>query len=397
MKKSDEMRKEIDALSAKISDLKNKEEFAEAAKWAGELNVLVDEYKAAKALEAEDIATVAKGTPAPTSNLPENELARRAFNKLVLHGGEGLTDEEKAAYKNVTNTSGNPGTPGQIEAVSSRGGYLVPTEQWMQIQDKRNEFTQLRDYITVRQTPYTSGKWPTISDQNLVFTAFDELTDIAEDDVAFGQANYTVEDKGLIIPVSNQIIDDASADIVDICGRELALAAVRSENAAVLGHLGTLAGTNGANATTISTHKALNEALFKNLPRKFYNNAKIYTNQSGFLFLANLDDGNNRPLLVPDVTAPDKYMYRGKEIVIVEDSLLENWSVTASSTTTEYAPFYIGNLAAYVWMFEKQGLELSISTEYLWRKYGTALRGVIRFGTVVYDSTAMVARKVALS
>lgn len=397
MKRSDEIRKSIDELSAKIEGLQQAEDYVEAAKWSGELTALVDQFKAAKAVEELDLQDMARGIPAPTaSNESEAELARKAFNKLVRRSRP--TDEEMAAYQNVTNTTGNPGTPGQIEAVSARGGYLVPTEQMMQIQDLRNEFTQLRNYITVRSTAYTSGTWPTISDQNLVFTAFDELTDIAEDDIEFGQASYSVSDKGLIIPVSNQLIDDASADIIDICGRELALAAVRSENTAILGHLSTLAGTGGASATTISSHKALNTALFKDLSRKYYNGAKIYTNQSGFLFLANLDDGNNRPLFVPDVTQPDKYTYRGKEIVVIEDSLLQNITVAGSgSSSTDYAPFFIGDLKSYVWMFERQGMELAISTEYLWRKYGTALRGVIRFGTIVYDSSAMIARKVQLS
>lgn len=393
MKKSDELRNEIDKLSAKIEELQNKEEFVEAAKWSGELNALVNQYKAAKALEEMEIKDMGKGAPAPASNVPENELARRAFNKLVKRAG-GLTDEERQAYKNVT---GSPGQPGQIESIPAKGGYLVPTEQMAQIQDLRNEFTQLRDYITVRSTNYTTGSWPTISDQQLVFQSFAELTDIPEGDISFGQANYTVEDMGLIIPVSNQLIDDANADIVDICGRELALASVRAENAAVIGHLDTLAGTGGASAPTISSHKALNEALFKGLNRKYYNNAKIYTNQSGFLFLANLDDGNNRPLFVPDVTQPDKYMYRGKEIVVIEDSLLENIETGSGASAKSYAPFFIGNLAEYVWMFERQGMELAISTEYLWRKYGTALRGVIRFGTTVYDSNAMIARKVELA
>ena len=389
MKKSDELRKEIDDLSVKIEDLQNKENFVEAAKWSSELNALVEQYKAAKALEEMEIKDLNAGAPVPApTNVPANELARRAFNKLVR--GKKPTDEEMSAYRNVTNSDGEPGAPGQIESVDARGGYLVPTEQMMQIQDLRNEFTQLRNYITVRQTSYTSGTWPTISDQNLNFVPFDELTDITEGDIGFGQASYTVSDRGLIIPVSNQLIKDASADIVSICGHELALASVRSENAAVLGHLNALAGEGGASATTITSYKALNDALFKGLNRKYYGGAKIYTNQSGFLYLANLEDGNNRPLFVPDVTEPDKYLYRGKEIVVIEDTLLPNYEASSKS----YAPFFIGNLAEYVWMFERQGMELAVSTEYLWRKYGTALRGVVRFGTTVYDSNAMIARKV---
>lgn len=390
MKKSDELRKAIDELSLKVTDLNSKEEYVEASKVSGEMASLVEQYKAAKALEEMDAMDMAKAKQpaASASNLSEAELARRAFNKLVR--GQRPTDEERNAYRNVT---GSPGTPGQIEATSAKGGYLVPTEQMAQIQDKRNEFTQLRNYITVRSTNYTTGTWPTISDQNLIFQTFAELADISEADISFGQADYTVSDMGLIIPVSNQLIDDASSDIVDICGRELALASVRAENAAVIAKLDALAGTNGATATTISSYKAIHKALFKDLPRKFYNSAKIYTNQSGFLYLADLDDGNNRPLFVPDVVQPDKYLFRGKEIVVIEDSLLPN--ITAS--TDEFAPFFVGNLAEYVWMFERQGMELAISTEYLWRKYGTALRGVIRFGTVVYDSNAMNAYKVKVN
>ena len=92
MKKSDELRNEIDKLSAKIEDLQNKEEFVEAAKWSGELNALVNQYKAAKALEEMEIKDMGKGAPAPASILYSGSSCalamttekRRTANRVIL-------------------------------------------------------------------------------------------------------------------------------------------------------------------------------------------------------------------------------------------------------------------------------------------------------------------------
>ena len=62
-------------------------------------------------------------------------------------------------------------------------------------------------------------------------------------------------------------------------------------------------------------------------------------------------------------------------------------------------PFYynIGNMADYVMFFERQGVEIAVSTEYFFGKYGTALRCVVRFGVAADDTDALKAYKVALS
>ena len=83
----------------------NKEEYVEASKVSGEMASLVEQYKAAKALEEMDAMDMAKAkSAASTSNLSEAELARRAFNKLVR--GQRPTDEERNAYRNVTGAPG---------------------------------------------------------------------------------------------------------------------------------------------------------------------------------------------------------------------------------------------------------------------------------------------------
>ena len=110
------------------------------------------------------------------------------------------------------------------------------------------------------------------------------------------------------------------------------------------------------------------------------------------MWLSNLDDGQNRPLLVPDVTQPNTYRYRGKEIVVIPNSTLPNTTISSK----DYAPFFIGDMRSYITFFERQGVELATSTELYFRKYGTALRAVIRFGVTVTDPNAVTAVKVEL-
>lgn len=393
MKRSDEFKNAISEKSREIDQFQNNGEMSKAVAAADELNKLVDEYKVELAKESADFKNFkANATQVTTPAVDTAKLRNRAFNKLVFGFGN-LTDEERGAYFNV---SGSPGQPAQVESIPAKGGYLVPEEQMSTLQEFRKAYVALKDYVTVVSTNTTSGRWATFPAQDLEFQSFAELTNITESDLTFGQATYLIEDKGLIIPLSQQLVNDADVDIISIVGRQLAEGAVKTENKAILNPLNTLiTGDTGSGitaATAITSYKKLNQAMFKDLDATYYNDSKIYTNQDGFLWLSDLDDAQNRPLFVPDVVEPNKYRYRGKEIVVIPNSTLPNTEVS----TDTFAPFFIGSLPSYITFFERQGMELSTSSELYFRQYGIALRAVIRFGVVVTDPSAMVALKVKL-
>lgn len=385
MLKSDELKKEIAAKRTEVENLQREEKITEAKNAAKELAKMVDEYDVAVAMEKSDFENFlnsAQQDKPSGDDIPT--LRNRAFNKLLFNKFGRLTDEEKQAYYNV---SGTPGQPGQIESIDTKGGYLVPEEQLTQIREFRKAYTSLKSYCHVVQANSTSGKWPTLGEESGLLVNFSELTDIQESDFEFGQAGYEIADYGDIIPVSNQLIADANVNILSIIGQRLARKTVNTENALILSKL------NALTATTISDFKGLNKALLHDLDPVYFSNAKIFTNQDGFLWLSNLVDGQQRPLLQPDVTAPDIYRYKGKPVVVVPNSTLPN--TTASGTTT--APFFVGNLADYLLFFERQGVEIAVSTEYLFAKYGTALRCVVRFGVALDDTDAIKAYNVVIS
>lgn len=413
MKHSDELRKTVDELQAQIENLQQEGKTAEARKLVGELNNAVDMFKAAKAMEAADFTNFSQNAKPAQSNESREKVRNRAFNKLLF--GKRLTDEERRAYYNDgdDSVSGGSGTDtvtggsgtdtvtgggdssnsltGQIEGTDSKGGYLVPVEQLPILREFRKAYAQLRDYCHVVQANSTSGKWPTLGEESGLLVNFTELEQIRESDFEFGQASYSITDYGDIIPVSNQLIKDANVNILGIVGQRLARKAVNTENSAIL----SLLSTGLTNPSTISNYKGLTKALNVDLDPIYYANTKIFTNQDGFQWMSELEDDNKRPLLLPDVTAPDTFRFRGKPVVVLPNSVLA--SSAAAGQTPAYAPFYIGNMADYVMFFERQGVEIAVSTEYLFAKYGTALRCVVRFGVTADDTAALKAYKVALS
>lgn len=398
MKISDEIKLEISAKKTEIENFQKEEKIQDAVKAADELNKLLDKLKIEETKEKVTFENFLKGSKT-CATAPETvdaaTLRSRAFNKLVLNPlrmfPESLTDEEKGAYFNV---SGSPGQPAQIEAIPEKGGYLVKSEQMAQLQEFRKDFVALKDYVNVVSTNTTSGRWATYTQQDLEFQKFAEMTDIAESDVTFGEATYAIEDRGLILPISNMLIADANIDIISFMGRQLAEGAVKAENKAILQPLETLiTGDTAASiapATTITSYKSLNTAMFKTLDGVYYNSTKIFTNQDGFLWLGNLEDSTNRPLFVPDVTQPNKYFYRGKEIVVLPNSTLPSTEISSKN----YAPFFVGDMRSFITLFERQGMELAATDQLYWKKNGYALRAIIRFGVIVTDPQAVVALKV---
>lgn len=229
MKKSDELKLKISDKYEEARKLQEEGKIQEALEFVKAAKGLRDELELALSLEAAEFDNLKRQATPITAAAPAadiNTLCNRALNKLVLNplrtNPIPLTDEEKRAYYNV---SGTPGSPGQIEAVPARGGYLVTPEQIKTLQEFRQDYAALKPYVRVVSTNTTSGTWPVKPIQYLNFLPFSELTAIAESEVTFTTASYTIADRGLIIPFSYQLLDDADVDIISVVGRDLALAA----------------------------------------------------------------------------------------------------------------------------------------------------------------------------
>ena len=386
MKKSDQFKKTYDEIKAKINDLQEAGKTKKAYDLLPDLKNAEQAYKVQLEMETEDLANFLPAAAPVLKNAVEDKVMRnRIFNKLVL--GIPLNEQERDFYAAdstpVQRVNDAAGTPGQVGVTPAKGGYLVPEEQMATLREYRKAYTSLKTLAHVQTANSTSGSMPTLGDENGVLTNFEEITNIKQSDFDFGQLKYEIKDYGDIIPVSNQLLQDADVSILDIIGQRFARKSINTENQEILNLLG------GLSSAELKDYKSLMKALNVDLDPAYYAGARIVTNQDGFQWLSELEDNQKRPLLVPDVAAQDTYRFRGKEIFVLSN--------TTMATKNSKIPFYIGSIGDYVAFFQRLGVEIALSQVFLFDKYATALRCVERFGVVADDTDAVKAYSVTVT
>lgn len=389
MKKSDELKQQVNAQRKHVEDLQAKEEFDAAEKAALALNDLVRDYRTARALEESDLAAFADGAAAPVvpaAGAADAKIKNRIFNKLVF-GGK-LTQEERdiyhanaAAFEDVTNAAGSPG---QVGAVPEKGGYLVPVEQMNTLREYRRAYTELKSYCNIIPVATRSGSMPTMGTETGTLTNFEEITDIHKSDIDFGQLKFTIADYGDIIPVARQLIADADVDLLGIIGRRFARKCINTENAEIMKVLASF-GTPAA----VTGYKDLLKAINVTLDPAIGSDAKIITNQDGLQWLDTLEDDHHRPLIAPNLADPASYVFRGRPILVLSNDQL--------ATTGKKIPFYVGSVADAVAFFTRDGVEVAVSEDFLFGQNAIALRVVERFGVVKDDAKAIVPMTVSVA
>lgn len=279
-----------------------------------------------------------------------------AFNKAVR--GIALTEAENSL----------------IEEVEEDGGVLVPIDQRTKIEELKRSLNSLKQYCKVMPVSTLSGSMPIEVDNNDRLINFDEMVEIAEGDIKFKKIDWKVSTKGLLIPLSNQLKADEKANLLPYISSHFAKRAVRTENKDIIDLMNTADVYNGTGYTDIFT--ILNIRLD---PAISYN-AKIFTNQSGFDYLDSLKDNNGRELLQPILTDSTKRAFRGREVVVINDSEYINGANEIS--------FWIGDLNSYCYFMDRMTLEVAMSNEAGFKSYSTFLRAVERYTVVKADNKA---------
>ena len=362
MKKSIEMKKELEVMRNEIKALKDEGKIEDAhAKLTAfkELENKIKEVETEEALEVMNEKTQV--------NVKNEMNANRLFNRVVL--GKPITDEERQFLNAV-------GTPGQVEATDGKGGYLVPVEQFNQIKELRRNKVELKTLCNVQPVKSLSGKQPIEKNSNGELIAFDELNAITMSDIDFGQIEYKVKDYGDIIPVSNTLLADENANLTGYIGKRFVKKAINTENKKIIAELKTLT------PKPIADYTGINKTLNVDLDPAISENAVIITNQTGFDFLDNLTDKQNRPLLEVNLQNTTQKIFKGRKIVVVSDEMLP--------MNTTKAPVFVGDMTEFITFFDREGLELAVSTEAGFTKNATFMRAIERFDIAKVDDKAMV-------
>ena len=274
---------------------------------------------------------------------------------------------------------------GLVEGVDEDGGYTVPEDVSTKIEKYKDVDYALEADIDV--VPVSTNKGSRTYQKKTdvdTFVDIDENGNITNeiDAPKFERLPYAIQDRAGFMPVSN----DPDANILGVVTEWLGKANVATTNAKVLAKVAEKAQVDLVDIDGIK--KALNVTL----GQAYKVGAKIYTNDDGLNYLDTLKDGNDRPLLNPDPTAPANLQLRCGTTVLPIKVLPNKVMPSAEGKV----PFIVGNLFDYVRKYDRQQMSIkasdvaSIGGFNAFAQNMTVLRAIVRDDYRVKDADSIV-------
>lgn len=237
------------------------------------------------------------------------------------------------------------------ETTGANGGYIVPQDIQTRINQYKQSHRSIRDLVDVE--PVTTNKGSRVyqkKSKNAGFEKVDENGNLkAMAEPAFDQVQYTIEDYGGYLPVSNDLLNDTDANLEDTIVVWSAEGGMQTDNREIF----KIAKDEGTNVELQAGINGIRSGVIK---RGSAYDSIIVTNDDGLAYLDTLEDKQGRPLLNPDPTQPTKMQLRcGVKIVPVEVfSNAELPSDTTTSPGSTIIPFICGDLRAAFKIFDRQ-------------------------------------------
>ena len=281
---------------------------------AQELDSLISEYQ--QALESEN-----KIKNKNTVNKESKKLeTKKSFNRALaaLLTGRQVAEQDKVNMPKVVDAAGQyvaSDAPGA-------GAYLVG-EEFLPVEKTNKDYVDLATICRTVNVTKPTGKVPTIDmsqDIELADFAVDNETEIAKKSAVFEQVPYTCKNKGAIIPVGLDLVEDADDDVVGVIYELFNAARVKARNKDIVA-----AATAGATALTADLYTfemvdAIKTALHEKLSVAYGKNAKIVCNQTHWAAISKLKDANDNYIAQPIVTEPGKYAIDGHEVIVLDNN-----------------------------------------------------------------------------
>lgn len=362
----------LDAINAKKAEVKNLAEqgkIAEAKTAKEELVNLQEQYNILK--------DVVEGEQAGMSI----DNFANALAVKIASGSDAIHDfAEAARHGFYTNT--------MTEGTKADGGYTVPEDIKTKVDQYKKAMFSLESLVDVETVKTNTGK--RAFQKKAQVTGFKVVAESgkiqATETPQFELLSYDIKKYAGYLPVTNELLADSDANIINTLVKWLGEEDVATKNAQILAAIGTKAETDLKNIDGIK--KAINVTLGS----AFAGSVTILTNDDGLQYLDTLVDKNGRYLLTPSIQDPAKKVLAvGAStipIVVVPNSVM--------ATKTNKVPFVIGDLKEAVKIFDREKLSIMTSNTAAVGQLNafemdlTLFRGIERFDCKVKDSDAFV-------
>lgn len=355
----EELNKRSELEAAKLEQAGTEEEVSEVEKNLEKIQKELDEKEEEKKQLEKEIEDLKKQV---------EELNRKAPTypkKEEQRGGQKL--EQRDAIAKFIRTGQTRDIVG-LKTTDSGSAALIPTEVLKPhfVNKTRNPLLDLVKRVKVNSG---GGKYPVIKKSDAKMSSTDELKanlELAKPNIT--DVTYSIKTYRGYIPVSQEMIDDADYDIMEIVEEEVFNQGENTELSLVAEVLKT---ATPSDATGFDGIKDIYNKKLKPIYK-----ASIVVTQSMFAALDKVKDKNGNYMLQPDVTSPTGYSFGGKTIYTVDDTVFGS---------ERDMKFFIGDIAEFVGLFDRSQVSVKWVNNDI---YGQLLGLFIRLDVKKVDEAA---------
>lgn len=268
------------------------------------------------------------------------------------------------------------------------GGYLVPKDFDDAIVRETKDYVDLSSLFNVETVNAYSG-WRAIEVAGLrtKLPQVGENTAIGKNNQPkFKKVEYAVKKYGDRLVVSSELMEDNTAGLIQYLAGWFGPKYILTKNDLLLTILKGMTFTAQDAATDKDKVKAIKSILNTKLNTAHSRGAVLLTNQNVYDEMDNWVDGQNRPMLVPDVSG-EFDRFKGRKVVYADNDLIG----THTATTKTYDPLFIGNLKAAATLFQRKAMEVAATDVGgdAWANDAYELRCLCRMDAQEVDDTAV--------
>lgn len=343
-KSADELEKEIKDLDEKIEKLK------------------ADKSDLEK--ELEDIS--GDDGDGSDGELGEGRSMKKKTKVVAREGGEKL-EQVRSGINGFIHSKGAQRASEGFTSVE--GGALIP-EELLAPALVPEDVVDLKKYVNVIQVNTASGKYPVIAKSGTKMATVAELE--ANPKLAnptFTEIDFSVKTRRGYIPISQEIVDDATYDVTGLIADEITDQTLNTTNADIATVLKT------ATAKAVVGVDGLKDII--NVTIKQVYNVKLIVSASLYNELDKLKDKNGRYLLQDSITAASGKVLLGKEVVVLDDDIIGSKAgdlVGFLGDPKEFASYFDRKQTTVAWIDNQI--------------YGKLLTGIIRYDVKKTDTEA---------
>lgn len=290
-----------------IEDAENEEELDDVEAVIGNIEEELSEKEEEKKALEEEISQLETeleelNNKKPSGENPDTQEGERAMDKEKIK-------EIRSGINNYVKSKGV-----QRAFTSVEGGALIP-EELLSPKKADEDKLNLKNYVNVVPVTSGSGKYPYLKRSNSRMTSVAELAENPElANPEIEDVSWDIETYRGYIPISQEMIDDADYDVVDLIAEELEDQELNTSNDEILAQMKGMPALDAANLDDI-------KAVFNKEIKTVYA-PKAFMSASLFNELDLMKDENGRYLLQDDITVESGKKIKGKEVVVVDDEVI---------------------------------------------------------------------------